>query len=49
MQYHERLKPWIVVCLLPNLQRVVMGRYRRWSAFTDSAPVATLGEIGNYF
>ena len=31
MQYHERLKPWIVVQLLPNLQRVVMGRYRSWS------------------
>ncbi len=31
MLYQERLKPWIVVRLLPNLQRLVMGRYRSWS------------------
>ncbi|MEQ9368117.1 MAG: hypothetical protein RIG63_03665 [Coleofasciculus chthonoplastes F3-SA18-01] len=31
MLYQDRLKPWIVVNLLPNFQRVVMGRYRRWS------------------
>jgi hypothetical protein len=31
MGYEKRLKPWIVVRLLPNLQRVVMGRFRSWS------------------
>jgi hypothetical protein len=28
MPYEKRLKPWIVVRLLPNLQRVVIGRFR---------------------
>lgn len=28
MTYRERLTPWIVVRLLPNLQSVVMGRFR---------------------
>lgn len=28
MPYRERLAPWIVVRLLPNMQRVVVGRYR---------------------
>lgn len=31
MRYEKRLKPWIVVRLLPNLQRVVLGRFRSWS------------------
>ncbi|MEG4328487.1 MULTISPECIES: hypothetical protein [unclassified Microcoleus] len=31
MPYEKRLKPWIVVRLLPNLQRVVIGRFRSWS------------------
>jgi hypothetical protein len=31
MRYEKRLKPWIVVRLLPNLQRVVVGRFRSWS------------------
>ena len=31
MRYEKRLRPWIVVRLLPNLQRVVVGRFRSWS------------------
>ena len=31
MRYEKRLKPWIVFRLLPNLQRVVVGRFRSWS------------------
>ncbi|BAU11690.1 unknown protein [Leptolyngbya sp. NIES-3755] len=28
MPYQERIAPWIVVQLLPKMQRVVRGRYR---------------------
>jgi hypothetical protein len=28
MPYREQLAPWIVVRLLPKMQRVVVGRYR---------------------
>ena len=28
MPYRERLAPWIVVRLLPKMQRVVCGRFR---------------------
>lgn len=28
MPYRERLAPWIVVRLLPQMQRVIVGRYR---------------------
>ncbi|TAE95692.1 MAG: hypothetical protein EAZ79_17960 [Oscillatoriales cyanobacterium] len=31
MPYKKRLRPWILVRLLPNLQRVVVGRFRSWS------------------
>ena len=31
MPYEKGLKPWIVVRLLPNLQRTVVGRFRSWS------------------
>jgi hypothetical protein len=31
MQYQENLHPWIVVQLLPKMQRVVRGRFRRGS------------------
>ncbi|GAP95737.1 hypothetical protein NIES2104_22610 [Leptolyngbya sp. NIES-2104] len=31
MPYQERLAPWIVVQLLPKMQRVVRGRYRNRS------------------
>ncbi|PSB45695.1 hypothetical protein C7B67_21125 [filamentous cyanobacterium Phorm 6] len=31
MRYEKRIKPWIVVRLLPNLQRTVVGRFRSWS------------------
>lgn len=31
MQYREKLHPWIVVQLLPKMQRVVRGRFRRES------------------
>ncbi|MDY7014390.1 MAG: hypothetical protein SVX43_12470 [Cyanobacteriota bacterium] len=31
MTYRERLHPWIIVRLLPNLQRIVVGRFRSWS------------------
>ncbi len=29
MTYEKRLSPWIIVRLLPNMQRVVVGRFRR--------------------
>jgi len=28
MPYRERLNPWVLVRLLPNLQRVTVGQYR---------------------
>ena len=31
MQYREKLHPWIVVQLLPEMQRVIRGRFRRES------------------
>jgi hypothetical protein len=31
MPYKERLNSWIIVRLLPNLQRSVVGRFRSWS------------------
>ena len=31
MQYREKLHPWIVVQLLPKMQRVIRGRFRRES------------------
>ena len=31
MPYKQRLNSWIIVCLLPNLQRSVVGRFRSWS------------------
>ncbi|TAD80457.1 MAG: hypothetical protein EAZ78_07775 [Oscillatoriales cyanobacterium] len=31
MPYEKRLRPWLVVRLVPNLQRVVVGRFRSWS------------------
>ncbi len=31
MPYEKRLSPWIIVRLLPNLQRTVVGRFRSWS------------------
>lgn len=27
--YHSRLHPWCVICFLPKMQRVVVGRFRR--------------------
>jgi hypothetical protein len=31
MPYKQRLNSWIMVRLLPNLQRRVVGRFRSWS------------------
>jgi hypothetical protein len=31
MPYKQRLNFWIIVRLLPNLQRRVVGRFRSWS------------------
>lgn len=31
MPYKQRLNSWIIVRLLPNLQRRVVGRCRSWS------------------
>lgn len=31
MPYRDRLKGWLVVRLLPNMQRVVVGRFRSHS------------------
>jgi hypothetical protein len=31
MPYRERLAPWIVVQLLPEMQRIVRGRFRNRS------------------
>lgn len=31
MAFNKRLSPWIIVRLLPNMQRVVVGRFRRRS------------------
>lgn len=28
MTYSKRLSPWVIVQLLPNMQRVVVGRFR---------------------
>ena len=29
MPYKERLNPWVVVRLLPNLQRITIGQFRK--------------------
>jgi len=29
--YLERLSPWCLVRLLPNRQRLTVGRFRRWN------------------
>lgn len=29
MTCNKRLSPWVIVRLLPNMQRVVVGRFRR--------------------
>lgn len=29
--YLERLSPWCLVRHLPNMQRVTVGRFRRWN------------------
>lgn len=29
--YLERLSPWCLVRLLPNMQRLTVGRFRRWN------------------
>ena len=31
MLHRERLSPWIIVRLLPKMQRIVVGRFRNWS------------------
>ena len=31
MLHRERLNPWIIVRLLPKMQRIVVGRFRNWS------------------
>jgi hypothetical protein len=31
MPYKHRLNSWIIVRLLPNLQRSLVGRFRSWS------------------
>lgn len=31
MTYRERITPWVVVRLLPKMQRVVIGRFHRRS------------------
>ena len=31
MPYKQRLNSWIIVRLLPNLQRRVVSRFRSWS------------------
>ena len=31
MRQEKRLKPWTVVRLLPNLEKVVVGEFRSWS------------------
>lgn len=31
MTYRERLSPWVIVRLLPKMQRVVVGRFYKWS------------------
>lgn len=31
MTYGKRLSPWIIVRLLPNMQRAVVGRFRKRS------------------
>jgi len=28
MTYNKRLSPWVIVRLLPNMRRVVVGRFR---------------------
>jgi hypothetical protein len=30
MMHRERLHPWIIVRLLPKMQRIVVGRFRNW-------------------
>ena len=29
--YLERLSPWCLVRLFPNMQRLTVGRFRRWN------------------
>ncbi len=31
MSYLERLSPWCLVRLRPNMQRLTVGRFRRWN------------------
>ncbi|OLT60993.1 hypothetical protein [Moorena bouillonii] len=31
MTYRDRLSPWVIVRLLPNMQRVVVARFRNRS------------------
>lgn len=31
MTYRDRLSPWVIVRLLPNMQRVVVARFRKRS------------------
>jgi hypothetical protein len=31
MPYRERLNPWVLIRLLPNMQRVTVGQYRNRS------------------
>ncbi|MGV0024703.1 hypothetical protein [Phormidesmis priestleyi] len=31
MTHSERFRPWIVIRLLPKMQRVTVGRFRSWS------------------
>lgn len=31
MTYSKRLSPWVIVRLLPNMQRAVVGRFRNRS------------------
>ncbi len=35
MPYRERLNPWVLVRLLPNMQRVIVGQYRNRSDADD--------------
>lgn len=31
MSYEQRLQPWVIVRLLPNMQRIIVQRFRRRS------------------
>ena len=31
MLHRQRLHPWMIVRLLPKMQRIVVGRFRNWS------------------